>query len=208
MKTLLVTIRGTARYSQSRAHGLIKEGDETYDDADLRFVKEHLHCDENGMAYIPPSAFKHCLDEAAQFLSLKKTGSERYTKHFESGVAVFDPIPLNVHKDNIQFERLYMNTDGKRGGGKRGFRHYPYIEKGWTVQVPFVILDETVLQLYSGDKTKTVFEHVLRCAGMYIGIGRWRPNRRGYYGRFSIEKIEEIENEFAADEVNLDEAAE
>src|SRR5215467_9823850 len=134
MKTLLVTIRGTARYSQSRPHGLIKEGDETHEDANLRFVREHLHCDPDGMVFIPPSAFKNALDEAAEFAPIKKEKQQTYTKHFKSGVAVFEPIPLGIHRNDVPFEKLYMNTDGKRGSGSRGFRHYPYVEKGWRVQ--------------------------------------------------------------------------
>jgi len=195
MKTLLVTIRGTSRYSQSRPHGLLKEGDETHNDADLRFAKEHLHCDETGMVFIPPSSFKNALDEAAKFLSLKKEGSQKYTKHFEAGVAVFEPIPLGIHKDDIQLEKLFLDSNGKRNSGTRVFRHYPYVEKDWRAEVPFVILDETVLQRYTGNKEQTVFEYVLRTAGLYVGIGRWRPARRGYYGRFTVEKIEEVADE-------------
>lgn len=173
----------------------MKEADETHEDADLRFVKEHLHYDNKGMVYIPPSSFKNCLDEAAKFLALKKEGRQTYTKHFEAGVAVVTPVPLGIHKDEVPFEKLYMNTDGKRGSGSRGFRHYPYVEKGWHVEVPFLILDETVLRRYDANKDQTVFEHVLRSAGVFIGIGRWHPIKRGYYGRFAVEKIKEVANE-------------
>lgn len=193
MKTMLTTVRGTTRYSQSRPHGLTKEAGESDDDFDLRTVRDHLHTDINGNVYILPSTFKNCLDEAAQFLSLKKRGNQTYTKHFEAGVAVFEPIALNIHKDDLAFERLFVHADGRRGSGKRVFRRYPYIEAGWLVEVPFTILDETVLHRYEGDQSKTVFEHVLRTAGVYIGIGRWRPRNRGLYGRFAIDKIIEME---------------
>jgi hypothetical protein len=137
----------------------------------------------------------HRRSRTASFLKLKKRGQETYTKHFEAGVAVFEPVPLGVNKEDVPFERLFLNLDGKRGSGQRGFRHYPYIEAGWRVDVPFTILDETVLNRYDGDKDQTVFEHVLRTAGVYIGIGRWRPRNRGLYGRFAVEKIMEAENE-------------
>jgi hypothetical protein len=195
MKTLVASIRGTTRYSQSRAHGLIKAADESFEDFDLRTVLEHLHYDADGMVYISPSTFKNCLDEAAAFLKLKKIRSETYTKHFEAGVAVFEPIPLGIHKDAVPFERLFLNLDGKRGSGQRGFRHYPYIEAGWRVEVPFTILDETVLQRYTGNQDLTIFAHVLRNAGVYIGIGRWRPKNRGLYGRFAVEQIVEAVEE-------------
>lgn len=196
MKTLLASLRGTTRYSQSRAHGLIKGADETFEDFDRRTVLEHLHCDADGNVYLPPASLKNCLDEAAAFLKLKKRGNETYTKHFEAGVAVFEPVCFGVHRDTVQYERLFLNLDGKRGSGQRGFRHYPFIEAGWTVEVPFTILDETVLHRYEGNQELTVFEHVLRNAGVYIGIGRWRPRNRGLYGRFVVEKVVEKENHF------------
>ena len=148
------------------------------------------------MVFIPAQAFKNCLDEAAKYLSIKKKGNQTYTKHFEAGVNVFEPAALNVHKDDTLFEKLFLNLDGKAGSGKRGYKNYPYVEKGWVAEVQFIILDETVLQSYSGNKTMTVFEHVLRCAGMYVGIGRWNPKHRGSYGRFAVENIAEVSNEF------------
>lgn len=130
------------------------------------------------------------------FLKLKKRGQETYTKHFEAGVAVFEPVPLGIHKDDVPFERLFLNLDGKRGSGQRGFKHYPYIEAGWKADVQFTIIDETVLQRYAGNQDLTVFEHVLRSAGVYIGIGRWRPRNRGLYGRFAVENIIEAKDDF------------
>ncbi len=178
-----------ASWLDHRPRTLIKGVDETHEDFDLRTVLEHLHYDDAGNVFIPPVTLKNCLDEAAAFLKIKKRGNETYTKHFEAGVAIFEPVPLGVHKDQVAFERLFLNLDGKRGSGQRGYRCYPYIEKGWRAKVPFTILDETVLSRYEGNKDLMIFEHVLRNAGVYIGIGRWRPRNRGLYGRFAVEGI-------------------
>jgi hypothetical protein len=35
----------------------------------------------------------------------------------------------------------------------------------------------------------TVLEHFLRVAGALIGIGRFRPENGGFYGRFTVESF-------------------
>ena len=32
--------------------------------------------------------------------------------------------------------------------------------------------------------------HILREAGKFIGIGRFRPRNNGYYGRFDVESVD------------------
>ena len=52
--------------------------------------------------------------------------------------------------------------------------------------VTFIILDDII--------TEDVFTQVLRSAGMLVGIGRFRPENRGFYGRFAVERVEWIED--------------
>ena len=40
--------------------------------------------------------------------------------------------------------------------------------------------------------TKNIFEEHLKAAGIYIGIGTFRPIKGGYHGRFSVTSLEEI----------------
>ena len=76
-------------------------------------------------------------------------------------------------------------------GGITGY--FPVIPEGWKADFNFIILDETVLQTSvtpppedSKVDSYTVFEHVLRRCGEYVGIGRFRPRNRGFYGRFRV----------------------
>jgi hypothetical protein len=48
--------------------------------------------------------------------------------------------------------------------------------------VEFLVLDETI--------TQDVFAEHLTEAGRFIGIGRFRPRSNGYYGRFTVEKLD------------------
>lgn len=149
-----------------------------------------MHADADGMTFIPPGSFKNCLSEAAQFMSISVPGKGKatYTKNFEAGVMVITPTKLGIHRDKVECESLFLPSDGKRGGSKRVDKYYPFFPS-WDGDVEFIVVDDTILQSSIQDKTKTVFEQVLVGAGQFIGIGRFRPRKNGWYGRFSVENV-------------------
>ena len=156
---------------------------ESASDYEKRTWRERMHYDDKGQVFIPPMAPKLCLAEAARFLGQKIPGKRNatYTKHFESGVLVLDGIQLGIKKDDVVGEWLFVPSDGKRGGGSRVDKCFPLIGK-WSGIVKFYILDATI--------TREVFEEHLREAGNFIGLGRFRPRNNGYYGRFTLKKLE------------------
>lgn len=77
-------------------------------------------------------------------------------------------------------EVFFVPSDGKAGGGSRVKKKFPVIRE-WSGEVTFYILDDTI--------TEDVFEAHLKEAGNFIGIGRFRPENGGFYGRYSIDKI-------------------
>ncbi len=190
MKVFTAHLRSLSPYSQSKHYVAERQQGESHDDYYRRTWRNHIHADSEGMAFIPPGSFKNCLSEAAQFMSIPVPGKGKatYTKNFEAGVMVISPASLGVHIDKVECENLFLPSDGKRGGSKRVDKYYPFFPK-WHAVVEFIIVDETVLQSLAADKTKTVFEHVLAGAGQFIGIGRFRPRKNGWYGRFDIDKL-------------------
>lgn len=182
MITAHATLRSLSPYSQSRAHVTPHLDKETADAFEQRTWKERLHTDTDGQVYIPHSAFKNCLSEAAKYLSLQIPGKGKstYTKHFEAGVMVLAPMKLGIHKDQVEGEVLYLNADGVRGSGKRVWRTMPLIRE-WAGDIEFLIVDPMV--------TEDVFRKVLDEAGRLIGIGRYRPRNNGIYGRFAIDRL-------------------
>lgn len=179
MKTVVAHLKSASAYSQSRAHVTEKLEKEQMDDYEKRTWREKVHVGEDGRIQIPGMSFKMSLDKAASFLGEKIPGKRNatYTKHFLAGVLVLDNCPIDVRKDEVEPEWLYVNADGVRGSGKRVWRCFPLIRE-WETEVTFYIADETI--------TKDVFEHHLSEAGKFIGIGRFRPERGGFKGRFSV----------------------
>lgn len=184
MKVAIATLSSTAPYSQSRSyeHEVEATARETKGDYELRTWRNKCHSMADGNIFIPPMAFKMAIDTAAKMLGrqIPGKGKSTYTKFFLSGCLVMDPVVLPMTKDDVACDRIFANADGVRGSGKRVWRHFPRIDQ-WKSEVTFhVIADEIVPE---------VFEEHLRQAGAFVGIGRFRPQSGGYYGRFNVDKV-------------------
>lgn len=179
MKTCIAKLKSAARYSQSAyIDPELKQPKETHDVFEKRIWREKTHS-EDGEIFIPPMAFKQALDSAAKFLSIQIPGRGKatYTKHFVSGVLCFKPVMLGIRKEDVRPNEILANSDGVRGSGKRVKRIFPTIDQ-WTADVEFTILDDTI--------TEDVFLRVLKEAGQLIGVGQFRPQNGGYFGRWIV----------------------
>ena len=183
MKTCVVTLKSVSPYSQSRMHNephLNKEGHGEYE---RRTWKNKAHVKTDGLIFLPPMAFKQAVDASAKFLGIPVPGKGKslYTKHFLSGVLVIDGLTTETHIDDVEEEWINANSDGVRGSGKRVPRCFPTIPS-WQGKVSFHVVDDTI--------TEEVFETVLEEAGKFIGVGRFRPEKGGFYGRFEVVDFE------------------
>jgi hypothetical protein len=194
MKTAIVTLNSVSPYSQSRVISEKKPAKEGHEDFEKRTWKQRMHVAKSGNVFIPPTAFKNCISDAAKFLSIQVPGKGKstYTKNFEAGLLVTEPLELDVTPDDVDGEWLFVPASGRRGDGKRVWKCFPYIPE-WTGEIKFLILDETVMDTTElGGKEQTVFEYVLDEAGKFIGIGRFRPRNNGFYGRFEVASVKWI----------------
>lgn len=188
MQTYKVTLKSKTPYSQGRhfdkddVPALEKESPDAYE---RRTWRNRIHKDTDGNVFIPPMALKNCLAEAAKFLSIQVPGKGKatYTKHFEAGIMVMDPIEIGIKADDVPGESLFVPADGKRGSGRRVTRVFPLITK-WEGSTLVHVIDETI--------TEDVLRKHLQEAGNLIGMGRFRPRNNGYYGRFSLVTLEKV----------------
>jgi hypothetical protein len=177
MRQCIVKFVGSAPYSASRAHQEEKLPKETPDAYEQRTWRSKAHV-KDGQVYIPPMAFKMGVDRAVKMLGrqIPGKGKSTYTKFFESGVIVTDPVFI-APEDAIRSERIHANADGIRGSGKRVWRTFPRIDD-WSGDVAFHVIADEI--------TKDIFEEAVRYAGLAVGVGRFRPERGGYFGRYIV----------------------
>jgi len=182
MKTAICQLESISPYSQSKFYETAKLQKERPDDYETRTWRDRMHANEQGNVFIPPMSFKNCLSSVAKYLSIQIPGKGKstFTKHIEAGVLVTEALVLPVKKEDVAGEWYFVPSDGRRGGGKRVKRCFPVIPV-WSGPVSFFILDETI--------TEDVFRLHLEEAGKFIGIGRFRPQNNGFYGRFQVKEI-------------------
>ena len=185
MKTYQAHLKSTSPYSQSRHYTVEKLSKEGANDYEMRTWRNRMHVTPDGYVFIPPTAFKNCLSEAAKFLSIQIPGKGKatFTKHVEAGILVTTMVPLRVKAADVPGEELFVPASGRRGDGKRVTKMFPMIAE-WEGDVIFHVIDETV--------TRDILAQHLTEAGKLIGIGRFRPRNNGYYGRFDVTALEEI----------------
>lgn len=190
MKLVKTVLKSTSPYSQSRHYSKDQVpllAGELHDAYERRNWRHRLHTDANQIVEIPPMAFANAIKESAKRLGLKVKGkgNKTFTKSFEAGVMVTEPLNLGVHRDDVPYDELFVPADGMPGSGKRVIKLFPRIDS-WQGPVNFYVLDDLI--------TEDVFMQVLANAGLLVGVGRFRPQNRGYYGRFDVVSMEWLDN--------------
>lgn len=176
MKIANAHLKSTTPYSQSRPM-IERRPDEGPNAYDICHWRGHMHVNEDGYVFIPSVQFQQAVIACASRGVLK--GSKVRPKDIESGVITLDPLVLSVKAEDVIAERLIHPTGVPCRCGGCG-RRFPVIPK-WEGNVQFLV-DDTI--------SEEIFMRCLREAGSFVGIGRWRVERRGMYGRFAVEKIE------------------
>lgn len=184
MKTVFAHIRGVSPYGQSGPIQSVKNTGESHDAFEERTWRERMHVDADGNVFIPPMAVKNMMSDCARFLgeTVPGKGKATYTKHFDAGIMVVTPAPLGIKADAVQGLRLFVPSDGKKGGGSRVWKTFPVVQK-WEADVEIILLDPILI-----DKPEKVREY-LEHSGKFIGLGFFRPRNGGFFGRFEVTKF-------------------
>lgn len=179
MRTATCKLKSVSPYSQSKFIQEKKSRDITHEDFEEKTWRQRMHVNEKGNVFVPPMAMKNVLSEAAKFKStqIPGKGKSTYTRFFDACIMCVDPIDIGVKAADVVGDWVHVPSDGIAGGSKRVLKCFPIIPK-WEATVEFMVLDETI--------TEEIFAQTLDDAGKLIGIGRFRPRNRGYYGRFEV----------------------
>jgi hypothetical protein len=183
IRVATVTFSNISPMTQSKHYDVPKIGRETHGEYEKRTWRNRMHSDENGNVFIPPMALKNSLQGAASFLGLKVPGrgAKTFAAFFKAAVLVMDAVVLPVKVDEVPSQDLFVPSDGKTGSGSRVMKTFGRIDK-WGGKAKFYVADETI--------TPKVFEEHIRAAGNFVGLGMFRPERGGFYGRFKVDAIE------------------
>jgi len=182
-----VTLSSFSPYSQSHHHEEPKLEGESPEAHDLRTHMSKANLSPQGTLMIPCQGMHQAIMSAAKYSKrqIPGQGKATWTAKFTAGIAFLADIDTGIKKEDLQSVAIYVNSDGVRGSGKRVTRHFPIVPE-WEATFDVLILDPII--------TKDVFTEMLELAGMYVGIGRFRPQNGGINGRFTIKSLTWADN--------------
>jgi hypothetical protein len=183
MKKYTASLQSVTPYSQGRHHTTEKLDREGHDAYAERTALEQLHVGPSGI-YIPPMAFKKCLQDTARYLKLQipGRGKETYTKNFTQGVLCPEPIFLRLSAEDVRIEKVFTWGDPNKKTGGRVWRYFPVID-AWEGILEIWVIDEIIV--------REVLQKHLALGGQITGIGTWRPQSGGMWGKFKVVAMEE-----------------
>ena len=136
-----------------------------------------LYVDSEGVIYQPATHLDRALIEAGKKIKVKGQGKATYSKLFGSMVSI-EEFEI-VHK--IQKYETYKALVVIPSTKGRVMRYRPML-KEWALEFHIESEDEI-----SAD----VIKEALEIAGKYVGIGDWRPEKKGKFGKFQVVKFKE-----------------
>ncbi|MCK5176114.1 MAG: hypothetical protein KAQ92_00170 [Candidatus Aenigmarchaeota archaeon] len=136
-----------------------------------------LYMNSKQEIYQPSNHIEMCLIEAGKKVKVKGQGKATYSKLFGSMVSIeeFELIHLNPKYEIHKMLVVIPSTKG------RIMRYRPCF-KEWALEFHINFEDEIPAE---------VIKECLEIAGRYVGIGDWRPQKKGKFGKFQVVKFEE-----------------
>jgi hypothetical protein len=185
-----LTITGLTPISQSRQHDDPMLEGEKRDDYDARTWRSKLNVatrDGVETVVIPAHGIQQAFAAAAKYSKrqIPGQGKATWTAKFMSGIMLLEDPALNISPADVACVTISANADGIRGSGKRVPRRFPVMNE-WSATFDVYILDPII--------TEEVFREMVEISGMFIGLGRFRPEKGGTNGRFKIAKLEWADN--------------
>jgi hypothetical protein len=186
-----VTLVGIAPMTQSRAHETPKLDGENPNDYDIRTWRNKLTTetvDGKPTIVINAHGVMQCFAAAAKYSKrqIPGQGKATWTAKFTAGITLLESPKLNIDPATVQSITISANADGVRGSGKRVPRRFPVIPIGWSTTFDVYILDPII--------TEQIFREMVELAGMFIGIGQFRPQNGGTNGRFKLDRLDWQDN--------------
>lgn len=175
MKTYKIEIKGMTPLLQNKPEEYGFDESWVEKKASTDFEKEalkKLYIDSDGRLYQPATHIERALIEAGKKLKVKGQGKATYSKLFGSMVSVVEFEILHM-KPEWEIHKSLVVIPSTKG---RVMRYRPML-KDWVLQFTLEADDEIAAD---------ALKESLEIAGKYVGIGDWRPEKKGKFGKFQV----------------------
>ena len=134
-----------------------------------------LYVDAEGAIYQPATHIENSLIEAGKKIKVKGSGKATYSKIFGSMVNV-EEFEIVHNNQKYEIHKTLVVIPSTKG---RIMRYRPMF-KSWSLTFHLEFEDEIPAD---------VIKEALEIAGKYVGIGDWRPEKKGKFGKFQVVKF-------------------
>jgi hypothetical protein len=175
MEKIKVTIEGVTpllfnRFRDVQIEGKSKKRTGAMAEAE---IEDKLYQDEEGKTLLPSVYLKNCITEASKQFKIVGKGKSTYSKLVASTIDI-QPFMIDLKATKYEIFRISAVNPMTRG---RMMTERPRYNK-WSASFEIVVNDPAV--------PVSVINEILEHAGKYVGIGDWRPQTKGMFGKFMI----------------------
>jgi hypothetical protein len=164
-----------------------KKGDKR--DHEEKYWRQRVHS-VDGTMVIPSMSLRHSMVKAMRGVKIPGEGNATYAPIFETAITPMEGFGVtDVKIDDLQPEWFFVPgnpSKGKPGTGARVHKCFPMIQPGWKASFTFVLYDDRLVE--------DILSAAVKYAGVRVGLGRFRPENGGFYGRFQVDEVK-ISNE-------------
>ncbi len=136
----------------------------------------HSYIDEKNNFFIPSEHIRGAMINAGALVKSKVGNAKKSMKNIVAGMFFVEPEKILLPKDFVIDKRSAVNKNIKA----RVISIRPRWDK-WTAKFNLKIDNDTI----TDDTVKQIIEN----AGAYVGIGSFRPQCNGMFGRFVVKKF-------------------
>ena len=175
MKTYNVEIKGTTPLLQNKPEEYGFDEEWVTKKASNEYEKEglkKLYVNSDGVIYQPATHIERALIEAAKKIRVKGRGKATYSKLFGSMVSI-PTLDITHLVDDYEIFKALVVIPSTKG---RVMRYRPMF-RDWALKFVIEFEDEIPSE---------VIKEALEIAGRYVGIGDWRPEKKGKFGKFQV----------------------
>lgn len=181
MEKIKVTIQGTTpllfnRFRDTQIEGKSKKRTGAIMESE---IEDKLYLNEKGKVLLPAVYIKNALSEASKQFKIVGKGKSTYTKLVASTIDV-EPFMIDFDSDKYEVFRISAVNPMTRG---RMMTERPKFNK-WSASFEIILNDPAI--------PINVINEILEHAGKYVGIGDWRPQTKGMFGKFLISEFKVI----------------
>jgi len=136
-------------------------------------IEDKLYLDEKGNPQLPSVYLKNSITEASKQFKIVGKGKSTYSKLVASTV---DIEPFMIDLKSGKYEVFRISAVNPMTKGRMMTERPKYIK--WKAEFEIILNDPAV--------PVSVINEILEHSGKYVGIGDWRPEKKGMFGKFMI----------------------